>query len=48
MKTARLVRPALAIAAVVMLTALAGCSSSGSSFTGSWGEERAGKPSLTI
>lgn len=48
MKTARLTRPALAIAAVVVLTALAGCSSSGSSFTGSWGEETAGKPSLTI
>lgn len=48
MKTARLTRPALAITAVVVLTALAGCSSSGSSFTGSWGEETAGKPSLTI
>lgn len=48
MKTARLTRPALAIAAVVVLTALAGCSSSGSSFTGSWGEETAGTPSLTI
>jgi heat shock protein HslJ len=48
MKTARFTRPAIAIAAVVVLTALAGCSSSGSSFTGSWGEETAGKPSLTI
>ncbi len=48
MKTVRFVRPVIAVAAALVLTALAGCSSSGSSFTGSWGEDTAGKPSLTI
>lgn len=48
MKTSRIVRPALALAAVVALAALTGCSSSASSFTGDWGQVAAGQPSLTI
>lgn len=47
-RTARL---AAAAGVVLALTALAGCSSSdssSSSFTGTWGEEAVGQPSLTI
>jgi heat shock protein HslJ len=46
--TARIARITFAIAAAVALTALAGCSSSGSAFTGDWGKDAAGQPSLTI
>ena len=48
MKTVRLVRPALIVAAVIAVAALAGCSSSGSSFTGTWGSSATGQPNLTI
>ncbi len=48
MKTVRLVRPAFVVAAVMVVAALAGCSSSGSSFTGTWGQDAPGQPSLTI
>ncbi|MFF1635343.1 META domain-containing protein [Leifsonia sp. NPDC058248] len=49
MKSVRSLRSAFAIAAtVVALTALAGCSSSGSAFTGNWGQVATGQPSLTI
>lgn len=47
MKT-RLARPALVVAAIMVVAALAGCSSSGSSFTGTWGENATGQPNLTI
>jgi hypothetical protein len=47
MKT-RLVRPAFVVAAIVVVAALAGCSSSGSSFTGTWGSSASGQPNLTI
>ena len=48
MKTVRFVRPALIVAAVIAVAALAGCSSSGSSFTGTWGQNATGQPNLTI
>jgi hypothetical protein len=48
MKTVRVVGPTLAVAAALVLAALAGCSSSGSSFTGTWGQDSPGKPTLTI
>ena len=48
MKTVRLVRPAFAVVAVMVVAALAGCSSSGSSFTGTWGSNATGQPNLTI
>ena len=48
----KIARIALAVTAALALTALAGCSSSGSSsdssFTGTWGEDATGQPSLTI
>ena len=44
----RFTRVALAVTAVAAATLLAGCSSSGSSFTGNWGQVAAGQPSLTI
>ncbi|RFA15615.1 hypothetical protein B7R22_06510 [Subtercola boreus] len=44
----RRARMALAVTAAFALAALSGCSSSASSFTGSWGEATAGQPSLTI
>ena len=46
--TIRVARVAFAVTAVAALTLLAGCSSSGSSFTGDWGQDATGKPSLTI
>jgi hypothetical protein len=46
--TAGLARIMFSVAAIVALAALAGCSSSGSAFTGSWGDDATGKPSLTI
>ena len=48
MKTVRFVRPALIVAAVIAVAALAGCSSSGSSFTATWGSNATGQPNLTI
>jgi heat shock protein HslJ len=49
MQIVRGVRLTAAVAVGVGLAALTGCSSSsGFAFTGSWGEEGAGKPSLTI
>ncbi len=48
MKTAHVVRPILAIVAAIALTTLTGCSSSGSSFTGTWGRDSPGQPTLTI
>ncbi len=48
MKTARFVRPALIVAAVIAVAALSGCSSSASSFTGTWGSNASGQPNLTI
>ncbi|SEA91943.1 META domain-containing protein [Leifsonia sp. 21MFCrub1.1] len=44
----RFARAGFAIAAVATMIVLAGCSSSGSSFTGDWGQVAPGKPSLTI
>ena len=41
-------RVVFAAAAVMALTVLAGCSSSGSAFAGTWGSDGAGEPSLTI
>lgn len=46
--TIRFARVAFAVAAVTAVTFLAGCSSAGSSFAGTWGEDATGKPSLTI
>ena len=48
MKSVRLVRTAFVVAALVVVATLAGCSSSGSSFTGTWGSNAAGQPNLTI
>jgi heat shock protein HslJ len=48
MNSVRHFRPALAVAAIVALAALSGCSSSGSSFTGTWGSNATGQPNLTI
>ncbi|WP_426517097.1 META domain-containing protein [Diaminobutyricibacter sp. McL0618] len=48
MKTARFVRPALVVAAVIAVAALSGCASSASSFTGTWGSSASGQPNLTI
>jgi heat shock protein HslJ len=48
MKTVTIIRPTLAVAALVALAALTGCSSSGSSPAGDWGQVASGKPSLTI
>ncbi|MGO2665471.1 META domain-containing protein [Mycetocola reblochoni] len=47
MKT-RVGRIALSFAAAAALVVLAGCSSSGSSFSGTWGSDAKGEPSLTI
>src|SRR4051812_26218205 len=47
MKT-RMPRLAAAAIAVMALAVLSGCSSSGSSVPGTWGEDATGKPSLTI
>ena len=44
-KTARI---ALTIAAALAMMTLTGCAASGSTFTGTWGEDAAGEPSLTI
>ena len=48
MKTVTIIRPTLAVAALVALAALTGCSSSGSSPAGDWGQVASGQPSLTI
>lgn len=44
----RPVRAVIALAAVATVVALSGCSSSASSFTGTWGSSDAGQPNLTI
>lgn len=44
----RVARIALLASAAFALTAVAGCSSSRSAFTGSWGEDAPGQPSLSI
>ncbi|ANF30315.1 hypothetical protein A0130_00210 [Leifsonia xyli] len=41
-------RSGFAVVAVSALILLSGCSSSGSSFTGDWGQVAPGQPSLTI
>lgn len=46
--TAKIVRAGLIITAALTFGALTGCSSSGSPFAGDWGEDTAGKPSLTL
>jgi len=46
--TARTARITLAIVVATALSALAGCSSSGSAFTGTWGQDAPRQPSLTI
>lgn len=48
MTTLRVARPALALAAALMLASLVGCSASGSDFVGAWGKSTPGQPSLTI
>ncbi|GAA0425098.1 META domain-containing protein [Leifsonia naganoensis] len=48
MMSLRPARAALALAAVAAVVALSGCSSPGSSFTGTWGSSAAGQPNLTI
>ncbi|MGO4689208.1 META domain-containing protein [Glaciibacter sp. 2TAF33] len=44
----RIARIALAVTVALATIALTGCSTSGSQFTGTWGEDAAGKPSLKI
>lgn len=46
--TVRIARAALTVTVALAMIALTGCSNSGSAFTGSWGQDAAGKPSLTI
>jgi heat shock protein HslJ len=46
--TSRPTRIAVALAMVVTLCGLAGCTSAPSSFTGTWGQNVTGQPSLTI
>jgi heat shock protein HslJ len=48
MQLVRHARPALIVAAIIVVAALAGCSSSASSFTGTWGSNATGQPNLTI